>query len=174
MKYPGWKDTVELVGIAAIVASLVFVGLQMKQSQQIAIADQYQSRAAAALEWYMTRMESDKLLSTTADWISNQDTAADPVTVRLDSSAYNPESLAIRYLSYRANFTLFDNYHFQYEQGFMTDDAWNAFRVRLKATIADKVTAEMFRQQADQWRKGFSDLCFDVLGELEAEHQSRQ
>ena len=64
---------------------------------------------------------------------------------------------------------MFDNYHFQYEQGFLTEDAWNAFRVRLKATVADKVTAEMFRQQADQWRKSFSDLCFQILDELEAE-----
>ena len=41
MKLSGWKDTVELIGIAAIVASLVFVGLQMRQEQEIAIVDTY-------------------------------------------------------------------------------------------------------------------------------------
>ena len=169
MTNSNWKHTAELIGIAAIVASLLFVGLQMKQSQEIAIAAQYQSRSDAALQWYTSRMESDKLLSTTAGWISNQDLTADPVTVQLDSSNEDPESLAIRYLSYRANFTMFDNYHFQYGQGFLTDDAWSAFRVRLKVTIADEITAEMFRQQADQWRKGFSDLCFVILDELNAE-----
>lgn len=39
MKSRDWKDIAELVGIAAIVASLIFVGLQMRQDQSIAIAD---------------------------------------------------------------------------------------------------------------------------------------
>ena len=39
-----WKDVAELVGIIAIVASLIFVGLELRQSQQIAIAGQYQDR----------------------------------------------------------------------------------------------------------------------------------
>lgn len=34
-----WKDIAELIGIAAIVASLVFVGLQMRQAQEIAIVE---------------------------------------------------------------------------------------------------------------------------------------
>ena len=36
MKKTDWKDVAELVGIAAIVASLVFVGLQLRQEQVIA------------------------------------------------------------------------------------------------------------------------------------------
>ncbi len=35
------KDILELVGIAAIVASLAFVGMQLRQSQNIAIAEGY-------------------------------------------------------------------------------------------------------------------------------------
>ena len=30
-----WKDIAELIGIAAIVASLVFVGLQMQQTEDV-------------------------------------------------------------------------------------------------------------------------------------------
>ena len=33
-----WKGTAELIGLAAIVASLIFVGLQMRQDQEIAQA----------------------------------------------------------------------------------------------------------------------------------------
>ena len=36
MKDANWKDIVELVGIAAIVASLIFVGLEIQQSREIA------------------------------------------------------------------------------------------------------------------------------------------
>jgi len=39
MKPANWKDITELVGIAAIIGSLVFVGLQMRQAQQLAQAE---------------------------------------------------------------------------------------------------------------------------------------
>ena len=39
MKNSSWKDYAEIFGIAAIVASLIFVGLQMRQDRVIAVAD---------------------------------------------------------------------------------------------------------------------------------------
>ncbi|MBT8102399.1 MAG: hypothetical protein KJO95_05475 [Gammaproteobacteria bacterium] len=39
MKSMGWKDGVELVGIVAIVASLIFVGLEMRQARDIALSE---------------------------------------------------------------------------------------------------------------------------------------
>ena len=39
MRRPDWKEIAELVGIAALVASLVFVGLQMKQAQELAMSE---------------------------------------------------------------------------------------------------------------------------------------
>jgi hypothetical protein len=40
----------ELLGMVAIVASLIFVGLQMRQSQQIAIADMMSANSSASIE----------------------------------------------------------------------------------------------------------------------------
>ena len=40
MKSENWKDIAELLGMAAIVASLIFVGVQVKQEKQIAINEQ--------------------------------------------------------------------------------------------------------------------------------------
>ena len=50
MKNTDWKATAELIGIAAIVASLVFVGMQMEQSQQLAFAESAMSMRSNALE----------------------------------------------------------------------------------------------------------------------------
>jgi len=50
MKSRDWKDIAELIGITAIVASLLFVGLQMKQSQDIASAERIMLRAATFVE----------------------------------------------------------------------------------------------------------------------------
>ena len=63
MPNKNWRDTAELFGIAAIVVSLIFVGLQMKQSQEIAIADQYQDRADAALNYYLAQFQSDQMIA---------------------------------------------------------------------------------------------------------------
>ena len=39
MAKTSWKDNAELLGIAAIVASLIFVGIQMRQDRDIALAE---------------------------------------------------------------------------------------------------------------------------------------
>lgn len=39
MKRMDWRQAAEVVGIAALVASLVFVGLQMKQAREIAMSE---------------------------------------------------------------------------------------------------------------------------------------
>lgn len=46
----GLKDTVELIGIAAIVASLVFVGMQIRQEQEIAIVATYGELSQSQIE----------------------------------------------------------------------------------------------------------------------------
>ena len=43
-----WKDTVELVGIAAIVISLVFVGIQLQQDRDLAQVSSFGSTAESA------------------------------------------------------------------------------------------------------------------------------
>ena len=50
-----WKDLAELVGIFAIVASLIFVGVELQQTRKIAIADVYQQRAAMNIELINSR-----------------------------------------------------------------------------------------------------------------------
>ena len=53
MKVADWKDIAELFGIAAIVASLVFVGLEMKQSQEIALNEVAAAHEASEIELYV-------------------------------------------------------------------------------------------------------------------------
>ncbi len=50
LKKVDWKGTAELVGLAAIVVSLIFVGLQMRQDQEIAEAQAYIDASAVVTE----------------------------------------------------------------------------------------------------------------------------
>ena len=50
MKFAIWKESLELVGIAAIVVSLVFVGYELRQSTAIARSDAYSSFSSQFFE----------------------------------------------------------------------------------------------------------------------------
>ena len=52
---------IQLIGMLSVVASLIFVGIEMRQSQQIALAAQQQSRTQVWSE--MTNVYTDKGLS---------------------------------------------------------------------------------------------------------------
>jgi hypothetical protein len=71
MPSSNWKVIAELVGIGAIVASLIFVGPQMQQSQEIAIGAQYQDRANVAIENYMSQIQSDQALRYRGQWLND-------------------------------------------------------------------------------------------------------
>ncbi len=167
MKQQDWKNIAELVGIAAIVASLIFVGLQMKQSHEIAIGDQYQNRADAALGFYVARMQSDPALELTAIRISNSVEAGRVGTaVKRSLEDEGPQIVAMRHLHYRSNITMFDNYHFQYEQGFLTEDAWIGFRRRLKEMLSNDVYAAFYQQMETHFRSSFRQECAQILREI--------
>ena len=108
MKFEDWKDTAELIGIVAIVASLVFVGLQLRQSHEIALATQYQARAEATLNLHLAGIEADWLpVRPLRDGISKEVSARD-INVFL--------WLWIQY----------DNHYYQYQAGFLDESSWHA------------------------------------------------
>ena len=50
MKKANWREIAELIGIAAIVASLIFVGIQLRQDEQIAQAERLATQQILDLE----------------------------------------------------------------------------------------------------------------------------
>ncbi len=50
MRSASWKDIAELAGIAAIVASLIFVGVQVQLDREIAVAEGNLANAANSIE----------------------------------------------------------------------------------------------------------------------------
>ena len=170
MKHYDWKSIAELVGIAAIVASLIFVGLQLKQSQEIAIAEQYQNRSDAALEYFTAMTQSDETIAFYANRMINyiESGAAEKSVVSIYEEE-GAEQLAVRYLVFRSNITVFDNYHFQYEKGFMTDDAWQPFRERLKNHLSRSGNAAFYRGMRLGFRSSFREVCDEVLVENDAD-----
>ena len=167
MKKHDWKSFAELVGIAAVVASLVFVGLQLEQSQEIAIAEQYQNRSDSTLEFWTAMTQSD---ATIAYWATRMTryVESDAPEAALVSAVeeYGAEQVAVRFFIFRSNITIFDNYHFQNEMGFMAEDAWQPFRERLKGLLSDRTNAVFYQDARHGLRHTFRDVCDEILLEV--------
>lgn len=165
-----WKDIAELTGIATIVASLIFVGLQMKQSQDIAIAEQYQARAIAAAESMRWRvgnesMHEDAIIATNNHYASGE---GGEVFNNLYESR-GPEYLAARYYRDLSRLVTLDSYHLQYQLGTMNDESWTVYRYRIKRFLRDEYSRFVFTADPQAWRESFQSLCFELIAEIEEE-----
>lgn len=114
MKIEAWKDTAELVGIIAIVASLVFVGLQLRQSHEIALATQYQARAEATQNLHLAGIE--------ADWLPVR-----PLRNGISEALSSRDINTFLWL-----WIQYDNHYYQYQAGYLDESAWQAQRRNIR------------------------------------------
>ena len=164
---------IELVGLVAIVSSLIFVGLELKQSREVAIAGQYQDRANIGADYFLSRLENEHLIA-----YLGIELAVDYESDRLGPTQkehfeeHGPESLAFNYLHMNIVFLMYDNIYFQFENGFLTEESWAAIRYQLKGALGYPLWVEFFQNRSEGRRKSFRDLCFQLLAEIEAEENS--
>jgi hypothetical protein len=109
------RDWLEIVGLFAVVASLIFVGLQMKQTHEIALASQYQERANNQLELLRTDMEKGKSSISLIE--------GSPTFVGIEPT---PEKVNYVFNYVQYGWLVLDNIHFQYEAGFLPHDHWES------------------------------------------------
>jgi hypothetical protein len=149
------NDWMQLLGMVAIVASLIFVGLQMKQSQEIAIATQYAERSSEAREFFMARAEMPDQLKELG--LNHRDhlRAADGFSEDIEL-----EELGRSFLVARAYLAMYENLHYQYQAGFLSDDAWLPVQnlIRMECT-GDFWGSQVLINHRDRYRPSFMQLC---------------
>lgn len=169
MKTDTMNDWLQIFGMVAIVASLVFVGLQLKQSQDIAIAAQYQARSDSLREQFSAMLESGPGMR-----VIGTDLLADiqaqeniPAEVKAWASNQPVEELAFRAIGAYISLKSYDNLYFQYQSGFLSEEAWHAMRVQLKQGIEEPRTwmRGTFEENPEIWRKSYRTLIQELLGE---------
>ena len=101
-----------VLGVVGIIGSLVFVGLELRQSQRIALVDQFQERAYAATA------SLDVLTQADLDWLEvlGQFDTEPPLT-RKEKAERNAINSA---------WFFSEADYFQYSQSLMTEDVWQA------------------------------------------------
>ena len=129
-----WKTTGELIAVAAVVSSLIFVGLELRQSQQIALAAQYQERTDSGRQYFYESLASNYKMEQLANDLVVRGWPAGFLTddEKRWIDAHTPSEWAEA--AYWAIIDLygFDNYYFQYQSGYLTEEAWLPFQLRLQ------------------------------------------
>ena len=151
------NDWMQVIGIFALVASLVFVGLQMRQAQDIALSDTYQTRAIASSE-FMSSFGGNPTLIGIFEKVAAG--GLDQITPEEESAA--------RYVA-GGIYYLYDNTHFQYENGFVTEDLWRTIRGNLTGQMRHPLWRKMFLERQERMRPSFREVVVEVANELDAE-----
>lgn len=152
------NDWMQVIGIFAVVASLIFVGLQMRQAQEISMSDAYQVRAAATVEWTSAFAANAAALSA---YRKATEGAVDAITPE--------ESDALRYTMLGV-FYLFDNAHYQYQSGFLSDDFWIMIEQNIRTYMDNPVAREIFLEKTERAvRPEFRDVLLRINAELESD-----
>ena len=144
-----FANIINILGIFGVIASLVFVGLELRQSQRIALAEQMNNRVNVLMSIVNSFIEAD------LDFFSAM--VNDPSEDRQYSSS---EKGARNMLN--AQWTLHENDYFQYNSGFMTDDLWQA---KLGATQRDLLKCEhldIFNWRIALVEQGFREILLTM------------
>lgn len=144
-----WKGTAELVGIAAIVASLIFVGLQLRQTEVIARATLYQMRSDAGRELIGITLENRELVATLLQSEGSQ-----------DSSEYLQASwwaLAV--------FTHYENSHHLYQLGLLSREQWKPDRHQLGGLVKNPNLRVFWEADKGTYRESYAVEMESIIAE---------
>lgn len=150
------RDWLEIIGIFAVVASLIFVGLQMQQAQKISMSQTYQARTATAAEWNMAFAANPAALSA---YRKASEGNEDEIAAQ-EYDALNRTLVGLYYL--------YDNAYYQYQAGFVSEDFWDmtseSLRGMMEIPVANRI---LLRVSIRAGRPEFRDLVQEIGEQLE-------
>ena len=164
MNNTNWKDIAELFGIVAIVASLIFVGLQMQQAHKIAIASHYQERHASLVDYWVGREQSDIQKRLRGERVI-RDWGLPP---GMDENVSAME-VGSEFFYARIGLSISENHHFQYISGFYTEESWLGSRSSLKRSLKLPMWQFIVNKLDHAYGSDFLDLCEELISEIQAE-----
>jgi hypothetical protein len=171
MNRPNWKDGAEVIGVLAIVFSLIFVGFQIKQSQEIAIAAQYQARLdtwVAVLAAYIQSDVALRVRGTRVRGLPLPD-GVDQVKWKKWHDETPVEEIGFHSLNATIYLRAMDNNYFQYQSGFLNEEAWLASRIGLVRIFSNDMSFVRltYLRNKDQTRAAFRAEVDRVIAEID-------
>lgn len=150
------RNWLEVIGIFGVIASLIFVGLQMRQSQKIAMSSVNLQRTDTVVQ-----MLSDMATDPTWRSVWHKRISDDFDSWTADESAsYLFFSLAQAYR--------YQDSYWQYNQGFTTEDRWRIERAALKLSLTESPPFRALMEDSYFWTDAFNLEVEKILAEIES------
>jgi len=160
MNRSNWRDGAEIIGIAAIVASLVFVGLELRQNRNLAEAAAYQARTDSEIAFQSLYVDPQRVAEAVVKYKTGEPTtAADDV--------YLLSTNWVRYVHY-------ENIHYQLERGMLTEDFWTAILDGLRDIMEWPAERDWWRSERRFFRPTFAAEIDALVADIEAEASNEQ
>ena len=169
------KDIVEIVGIFAVVASLIFVGMQLMLDRKVALAEQYFNRAESVKTDRRTALESDDLMRYYEElwalgWRPSYWDEDWKVARRVQEGTLSVRGVLAGILDDELAIIGYDSVYFQYQQGLLDEELWNGLRATLKRSMArDELSRAIYQRQA---RTTIQPVIEEILREIESERST--
>ena len=143
------SDWLQIIGMFGLIASLIFVGMQIKQDHEIALSAVYQARNDISVQSSMDAINSLAFLNASAKFYANR---SDDLTMQ--------EAVAFEYYI-GATMTNFENNHQQFLMGYLSEEHWQR-NIRELECILD---LPMARQVVSVWdfRSSFEKLVAEII-----------
>ena len=136
MKKVSLDTWIQLLGMLGVLGGLVFVGLEMQQSQTIAVAGQIQARNRGDMDFSIALLTAEEKLSRDVNEMGN--------IALLDPSTLLPDEQAARNLILRWQTVSLQNAWQQYELGLIPEDVWGQAQNRVLSRMESCYTRAAF------------------------------
>ena len=136
------QNWLQIVGLTGVIVSLMFVGFEIQQSRQIAIADVYQQRTGLLMQASISMYSPEQY---------NEAHAKRESGVELDSRDKRIVDIARSvWMAY------FENNHFQNQLGLLPDEHWQSARNGLRGILQSESVREWWETNRDLHRVSFA------------------
>ena len=146
-----YKNVVELLGMAAVVASLIFVGLEVRQNASATRGATQQQLSAAARESALSFVDPDivELVirgGTPDGW----------------AGLTEVEQFRVRQLTMVA-FRMWEDAYYQFSIGNLDADLWAGWEAGLSEALAAHYARDFWSRQDNRYHEGFRSLVDSLI-----------
>jgi len=150
-----WRAGGELIGLFSIVFSLIFVGLQLQQGQEIALSQAYQARAESSMAGIFAILENDVTISATAKRFLDEEDQLTPI-----------ETVSLGLLA-AGQFIHWENVHYQYQMGFVTEEHWDTQLADMRRRLPVPSYRLVYNSSPESWRSSFRESIEQIYQEID-------
>jgi hypothetical protein len=157
-----FREWLEIVGLFSVVASLVFVGLQMKQSHEIALSQASQARTAMSVETIISTAENSLFASASAKGQRGEEQSPE------EQAATSQYAIAILFS--------YEDQYFQFSNGFLAEERWLASKEGLKRLMRDASTIPVrraYERAPTRYSKSFQEVVDGLITEVDGTEKRR-